>query len=1259
MAVTSHPPLLPSLSQLSLGVTRTSRDVLSETLLSGDGDSEHRNSVANQIQLVTPRIIPGPCHTNNKGCIDWGPQGLIAYGANLCVVVIDPDTCQTAQSLLKHKAVVKKVLWCPQEFGKLRLVSADMGGSLILWDVEAGITEHVVQDDKKPILGMAWTAQPSTYRSDTAPLPPLAALHSPYSLVIWDMNQGLKLWRKVFTDTLLSFDMDPFDPTRLAFQCPDCILFIDDFTVSRIPSSNGRKFYISSPKMGEPEEVLKSKDRLKRMMRGLTVGEIKPRAEDAITLTECLQLTYHRSLRHHILLLYARDILIIDLHINMSVGVIPIERTASPLIQVISCRQRDVLFCLHESGSVSVKVRRQFLSHSNTQEVPGTPLPPEPEPGEGDLCVWYEHRTQAEVTRQSKGLKIMALAVCPLAENSVGLLLNSGKLVLFQLDANQPSDSIQPRHLHTLSDLVPPSTFEKSSGPALRLLASGLIQNSSTQISTIRMCPPLTQRNLLQYRPLLAAGAATGHIFLYNVGTAMLEKQYNAHTVPVRGIEWVSSHSFLSWSYTLTSTSASSYMARNDLVLTDIYISHSCSVRKSAQDEPYIDILKVSPLKQYFILILKDGPFELWDLRKLQLLRIMPKKIPIVTALEWSSAHGKKKSAKSGGARAEDRWKAEDSTNRSDRSGSEETVGERKERGEEEDATDKDSLLSKERKLSEELLYRRQQDEDLTGGEAQTPGGLEPQTPGGGIEDFVLPVKERVVFTDNESQLYYFIVEGNMLKDGIRIPPEENARRVSYLALKSNHIVQAHMDGLLHIWDLKAKRSKVRDLGRRYIRKMRFAPGKDNLRLLILFGDGVDVIDLNEDKPSEVPAQLKCPKDILKILDIDWASSDHPILLLEDGSLLILDRTLTITASPLQRYAFTDRLEPFCLLSKHNFDSLLLHLSVERLYLEVPLESVIGNMNTGSLQEKLGDMGIDDRLLNSLDLLDRYILVSVVLRDVKLYNLMCFLKYYTSVYVREHNTGYGGDLDQLPLSNRRLNPHPSIPPLDTSYDILLDPYHYQKLQLDRASLHESKRGDYKHTQNVIQRLLLLGETDRAVQLLLETQISNESYYTDAIKACLVSTIQSTGAAQSTIKLVATNLIANERIWEGVQLLCLISKGLDACKYLISYGLWHDAVWLSKSILPPSDMSDVLKKWAHHLNSSGDWYSALLAYISLGQYETGLEILLAKRENIVAYLLLNVCDHCDIQISVGVKQRLRAALAEQFKSCDVDLVGFLF
>ena len=85
---------------------------------------------------------------------------------------------------------------------------------------------------------------------------------------------------------------------------------------------------------------------------------------------------------------------------------------------------------------------------------------------------------------------------------------------------------------------------------------------------------------------------------------------------------------------------------------------------------------------------------------------------------------------------------------------------------------------------------------------------------------------------------------------------------------------------------------------------------------------------------------------------------------------------------------------------------------------------------------------------------------------------------------------------------------------------------------------------------------------------------------------MVATIQSTGAAQSTIKLVATNLIANGNVWEGVQLLCLIGKGLDACRYLISYGLWEAAVWLAKSVLPLSEMHEVMRKWSDHLWASG-------------------------------------------------------------------------
>ena len=76
------------------------------------------------------------------------------------------------------------------------------------------------------------------------------------------------------------------------------------------------------------------------------------------------------------------------------------------------------------------------------------------------------------------------------------------------------------------------------------------------------------------------------------------------------------------------------------------------------------------------------------------------------------------------------------------------------------------------------------------------------------------------------------------------------------------------------------------------------------------------------------------------------------------------------------------------------------------------------------------------------------------------------------------------------------------------------------MQLDRAFLHDSKRQTYDQTRKCAETLLLLGQvsetfitsficslphaltpaqTDRAVQLLLETDSSNPDYYTDALK----------------------------------------------------------------------------------------------------------------------------------------------------------------
>lgn len=55
------------------------------------------------------------------------------------------------------------------------------------------------------------------------------------------------------------------------------------------------------------------------------------------------------------------------------------------------------------------------------------------------------------------------------------------------------------------------------------------------------------------------------------------------------------------------------------------------------------------------------------------------------------------------------------------------------------------------------------------------------------------------------------------------------------------------------------------------------------------------------------------------------------------------------------------------------------------------------------------------------------------------------------------------------------------------------------------------------------------QTDRAVQLLLETESTHPCYYSDSLKACLATAIDCNATSQSTVKLVSTNLIANGKL----------------------------------------------------------------------------------------------------------------------------------
>lgn len=69
---------------------------------------------------------------------------------------------------------------------------------------------------------------------------------------------------------------------------------------------------------------------------------------------------------------------------------------------------------------------------------------------------------------------------------------------------------------------------------------------------------------------------------------------------------------------------------------------------------------------------------------------------------------------------------------------------------------------------------------------------------------------------------------------------------ITCIARKSTDIVLSDSDGSLAVVDLKAKTSRHLNTHRGWIKKMRFAPGKDTMKLLILYADGVDIWDIRE-----------------------------------------------------------------------------------------------------------------------------------------------------------------------------------------------------------------------------------------------------------------------------------------------------------------------------------------------------------------------------------------------------------------------------
>ena len=105
-----------------------------------------------------------------------------------------------------------------------------------------------------------------------------------------------------------------------------------------------------------------------------------------------------------------------------------------------------------------------------------------------------------------------------------------------------------------------------------------------------------------------------------------------------------------------------------------------------------------------------------------------------------------------------------------------------------------------------------------------------------------------------------------------------------------------------------------------------------------------------------------------------------------------------------------------------------------------------------------------------------------------------------------------------------------------------------------------------------------------------------------------------------MKMVATSLLSEGKVWEGVELLILTGKVGDPCSYLKSAGHWDQALWLGKCRMEEEEYSVLAGRWEvqrGHLQEA----TLTLTLISVGSALQALECLHVGQLREIAFKML--------------------------------------
>lgn len=469
--------------------------------------------------------------------------------------------------------------------------------------------------------------------------------------------------------------------------------------------------------------------------------------------------------------------------------------------------------------------------------------------------------------------------------------------------------------------------------------------------------------------------------------------------------------------------------------------------------------------------------------------------------------------------------------------------------------------------------------------------------------------KENFVCIDLNGFMYSFSIEGHTIKDGSKVSLADGSiSNVSSIALKHDYIVFADSLGYLNICDFKEKTSKLVNFKKGPIRKLKFAPGKENLRLIILFNDSIEIYNLSK---QETISTLRVQSLNLKIIDCDWCASDKPIVSMSDGCIRVYDINLKQIPNPLKSVPYFN-----CSTNYEQLNERLLGVREYQAFKYCLVETIKNSFSTKPWEDFfLNEAILKDNLKELCENLNND--TEKLLKSQSIEKIEKYCQIYSTIFPSDKFEYKFWSIVKAVLSDSPSNEIDSV---------FQGSAQFKDEQLRLIKLHEIKCSDYQQRKNLIGDLLFTNQVEKAFHLLIDTDQSNANYLNDYLRACLLSSLKDfdsiSSSTKSSIKLVATNLIASGHVLDGAQLLTLIGLTFDACRYLQDANLWEKAAWLAKMRLNDEEISEIYKRWSETTKNK---CFAVLLLLSTKQYCKALEMVSMMNDfSLLSYQFLEYC-----------------------------------